>query len=576
VDHTRPPGGHIPAQLGGLGTILYPAAVGGSLASLERGQHALRRAALDEADVLDSLPAHLTAALLGTRAQCAPLAASAHAGRPVAFYVGKTLCAPYGEDLPSVTREGTGWSLTGVATPVVAADGARYAVLLAHAADGGRQAVLLDLGEEITDPIVVADRPIPGDALLGGASAGFDVAVTALEVTTVLAAGRHLAAMDVALIRGFEAATGHPDAAWELAAATVESCVLDLLSRTVSRLVALDPASLGMACAILARIATDLSTRQATRIAGVLGPRALLTTAAGADVRRVTISHLTTDLLGGDLLADPRTIALHVGAYARIIDDQGLDIGRTPDPRARVIFDLTAALPDLDLDALAAASAGHHIPTSDPVVTDAPRTLSRILERLDRSGDPDAQVVAALAERVVDQLRDVVVTMGELTGPGDPAALPSPWSERIGLADRFSWLYAAAAALHFFHHSHRAPLFGEPPGSTRWLRGVLGYLLARANAQDPVAAQADIAPMVATGRAATDARQPVCLGSRLLSDTAWPEAGPAETRVPGGGATGGSATGGSATGGSATGGSATEDGATRGGATGVGATGGGG
>ncbi len=518
MDHTRPPGGQLSATLGALPTILFPPAVGGSLASLERGQHALRRAQADEASALDSLPAHLTAALLGTSWQCAPLAQEAVDGRPVAFYVGKTLCAPHGSALPEVSRAASGWSLTGVATPVVGVDGARCAIVLAHTGQGTRQAVLLDLDEDATDPIVSTDRPIDGEALLGGPDSGFDVAVTALEITTVLAGGRHLAAMDASLRHAFETEPTHPDADWELAAATTETVVLDLLSRTVSRLVALDPSTLGMACAILARSATDLSTRHNARVASVLGPRELLTSPAGAEVRRITLDHLAADLLGGDLLADPRTIALHVGAYARIIDDDGLELGRAVDPRARVIFDLTATLPDLDLPALAAAQAGRRIPTSDPVVTDAPRTLSLVLERLDADATPGADAVARLAEQVVDRLRDTVVTMGELASPGTNPGPPATWGERIGLADRFSWLYAAAAALHLYHHSHGAPLFGESPGSTRWLRATLAYLLARADARDPVTARADITPVLATGRAFIAARRSVTIGSRQLLD----------------------------------------------------------
>lgn len=517
MDHTRPLGGQLSAVLDTLPTILFPAAVGGALASLERGQHALRRARVGEAIVLDSLPAHLTAALLGTRGQCAPLARAALEGRPVAFYVGKTLCAPYESTPPEVSREVVGWSLTGVATPVVGIAGARSAVVLAHTMDGTRQAVLLDLDEEVTDPIISAARPIAADALLGSPDDGFDAAVTALEITTVLAGGRHLAAMDSALRHGFEADPRDPDAGWELAAATGETVVLDLLCRTVCRLVALDPSSLGMACAILARVATDLSTRQTARVARVLGPREMLTSDAGEEVRRLTLDHLATDLLGGDLLADPRTIALHVGAYARIIDDHGNDPGGASDPRARVIFDLTAALPDLDLAALAAAQAGRRIPTSDPVVTDAPRTLSLVLDRLDADPSASAEEVGRLAELVLDRLRDTVVTMGELASPGAVPGPPATWGERIGLADRFSWLYAAAAALHLFHHSHGAPLYGEPPGSTRWLRATLAYLLARADARDPVTAREHIAPLLATGRAFADAKRSVTIGSRLLS-----------------------------------------------------------
>jgi hypothetical protein len=276
---------------------------------------------------------------------------------------------------------------------------------------------------------------------------------------------------------------GTPNARRELALAAAETLAADVTALAACRAVHAEPQRFGLASSVVKRIGTELTASAVARCGAVLGARAVVRDGLGAVLDKAARDNAMVKVIDTSPVGNLRAIAMQLPAYAKVPP-------AAPD-RLREAFRFGADLPPLDPAALDLGARPR-----DDVVPGLLALADPVAESLAAQGDP---ATAGLVRAVRDQLRAILDDAAAAQLDRTRGLRVS--TDLLDLADRFCLVYAAAAATLAWWFNTDRPLYGGPPGEAGWLRGVLGYLVARVAGQRP--GSAVLAALESIERAAT-------------------------------------------------------------------------
>ncbi|WP_405534128.1 acyl-CoA dehydrogenase family protein [Streptomyces sp. NBC_00075] len=481
---------------------------GGRFESFEHSMVLVRTAARRDLNIMPATMFGITAAtclaLHGSPEQRKHAAEILARGGAVGFALSE---AEHGSDLLANTARleptSDGWELTGEKWMVGL--GHRCEALYLVARTGGRgpgafSAVLLDLSEDVKrSPAVPASGmrgidfahlrfdqlPVPAEALVGHEGQALESVMKAQQVVRVMSMAGSLGCADTALRLALDFATARqvgrttvresPYPRRELAIASAALLAADVTALTAARGIHVFPEVFSVwGCAakhVVAENTDDLIRRCAT----VLATRAVLRTEGPGDglFQKLQRDASIVRVVDTSPLANLRAYAAQLPTLAQGNPPRGAgNCATSPHGAAtaheehhpiRKLFDLTEPLPPYTPDHLDLTARGNSPITTalfdlaPQLTTQCDRTTATLITRL-------TTTLTQLAEDMTKADRDTGL---------------------IDAAERFAYLHAAACALLLWWANPTHPLFGTPPGDTRWLTASLAYLLAKADGTDP-------------------------------------------------------------------------------------------
>jgi alkylation response protein AidB-like acyl-CoA dehydrogenase len=490
----------------GFHLAYLPPEWGGRFTSFEESMLLVRTAARRDLNVMPGTMFGITAAtclaLHGSPEQQKYAAEILTRGGAVGFALSE---AGHGSDLLANTtrlrRLDSGWELTGDKWMVGLGRRCEAVYLVARTGErggpGAFSAVLLDLNEgegASRSPAVPAsgmrgidfahlrfDRfPVPADALVGQEGQALESVMKAQQVVRVMSMAGSLGIADTALRLTLDFAADRrvgrttvlqsPYPRRELAIASAAVLAADATALAASRGIHVAPETFSIwGCA--AKHVVAESTEEALRRCGaVLATRAVLRTEGpgGGLFQKLQRDAHIVRVVDTSTLANLRSFASQLqqtlrgaGQHRSAAQPRDTTSHDAPADRIRTIFDLDEPLPPYTPERLDLNARGH-----DPVTAALPAVAPQALARLTAQGDhPTAHLVTRLVEAV--------------------AALPAQLTQAdkdtglLDLAERFTWLHAAASCLHLWWANETNPFF--TPG---WLQATLTHLLTRADGTD--------------------------------------------------------------------------------------------
>jgi alkylation response protein AidB-like acyl-CoA dehydrogenase len=335
--------------------------------------------------------------------------------------------------------------------------------------------------------------PVPDDALVGKQGEGLEAAVKAQQVVRLMSMAGSMGCMDTALRLTLDFATTRtlgrstliqaPYPRRELAVAAAAMLAADVVSVTAARGVHVLPETFSVWALSAKHAVAEAADELTRRCATVLATRAVLRSGppgAGlfqklqrdCGVVRVIDASTLANLRG--YAAQLPTLLARLATAADAASADGA-VDRAVD-RVRPVFALDADLPPYDPGRLDMVVRG-----ADPVLGGLPPVAAAVADSLAEGvlADDGAAGVADLVRQVAKAVSGLAAVAKEAGSAGaDPNALAD-------LAERYSWLHAAACCVQLWWSSRHLPLYETAPGSAGWLGAVLGYLLARADGTDP-------------------------------------------------------------------------------------------
>ncbi|WP_330285791.1 acyl-CoA dehydrogenase family protein [Streptomyces sp. NBC_00576] len=496
-----------------------PTEWGGRFESFEHSMVVVRAAARRDLNIMPGTMFGITAAtclaLHGSPEQQKHVAEILGRGGAVGFALSE---ADHGSDLLANTVRlepaADGWELTGEKWMVGL--GRRCEALYLVARTGGRgpgafSAVLLDLPKDVERSRAVPtsgmrgidfahlrfDRfPVPAEALVGHEGQALESVMKAQQVVRVMSMAGSLGCADTALRLTLDFATARqvgrttvresPYPRRELAVASAALLAADVTALTAARGIHVFPEVFSVwGCAakhVVAENTEDLIRRCAT----VLATRSVLRTEGPGDglFQKLQRDTAMVRVVDTSTLANLRAYAAQLPTLAQSNHPRGAGNcanshdsaapANTPHPPRRedtdlirAVFDLTEPLPPYTPEHLDLTARGKS-PITTALFDIAPQATTTLTDH----GD---QTTAALITRLTTALTKL--TEDTTTADRDTGL--------VDLADRFAHLHAAACCLLLWWANPTRPLFGAPPGDTRWLAACLAYLLARADGTDP-------------------------------------------------------------------------------------------
>ncbi|MFI7068350.1 acyl-CoA dehydrogenase family protein [Kribbella sp. NPDC050124] len=476
-----------------------PVACGGEFRSFEDSLTLVQTAARRDLNVMPGTMFGITAAtcllLHGSDAQREQVFGILRRGGAVAFALSE---ADHGSDLlANATRlvpdtATGGWQLSGTKWMVgrgLTCDAIYVVARTGERGPGAFSAVLIDpnaSSDRLTsDPAVrtagmrgidfahlrLDDLPVPADALVGTEGEAVEIAVKAQQVVRVLSMAGSLGCADTALRLTLDFASTRrvgrkllTDTAFprrELAIASAAMVAASAVALAAARGLHHVPEVLSVwGCAakhVVAEAADDLIRRCGT----VLATRSVLRSEGPGDglFQKLQRDAAIVRVIDTSTIANLRSFTGQLPALAAA---PGSDADLV-----RAIFDLSSPLPPYEPERLDLIARGN-----DPVIAALEAVTESVRRTLTNRGDAGTAALAGELTDRVGRLRADVQTIGH----GDALA---------DLAERYSWLHAAACCLHLWWANPRRQLFGTEPGSASWLGACLGYLLARADGVDP-------------------------------------------------------------------------------------------
>ena len=327
--------------------------------------------------------------------------------------------------------------------------------------------------------------PVPDDALVGKTGEGLEAAVKAQQVVRLMSMAGSLGCMDTALRLTLDFASARalgrstlikaPYPQRELAVAAAAMLAADVVSVTAARGIHVLPETFSVWALSAKHAVAEAADELTRRCATVLATRAVLRSGApGAGL----FQKLQRDC-GVVRVIDASTLA-NLRGYAAQLPTLLARLASADDTASaeltRPVFALDADLPPYEPGRLDMVVRG-----ADPVLGGLPPVAAAVADSLAEGvlADDGAAGVADLVRQVAKAVSGLAAAAKEAGSPGaDPNALAD-------LAERYSWLHAAACCVHLWWSSRHLPLYGTAPGSAGWLGAALGYLLARADGTDP-------------------------------------------------------------------------------------------
>lgn len=473
-----------------------PRSYGGTLTGLDETVALVRVAARRDLTIMPTTMIDITATscllLAGAREQIDWAVDIVGSGGSIGFAFSEP---EHGSDLlandSELITDGDGWLLNGHKWMVGFGGDPRAALVIARTGGRGPAAfscVLLDdclsrseVRWELQRPggmrgarfvRMTFDRAkVPSAAMVGRVGRGMETAMRAMHVVRVVSAGANLAAVDTALRLALDFAGTHevagraveeyPINRCELGTAAAAMFASDAVAMACARGMHTMPATMGLWSGVVKFVVTDLAAEAFDRCADVLGTRSVLREGPTA----------AFDVLRADNTA-VRYFDTSPTANLRLVSMQltGIAHGRTgawPSDRLARTFVLGAVLPEFDPGAIGLSSRG-----ADEVIGGL--AVAAEGARVVLSGtEPETVELIDRLETTVGELCEAIEQVARTAGP--EAAM-----QRLELAEKACYLYAAGACVLLWWFNRDRALYGTPRESTEWLRPALALLLARA------------------------------------------------------------------------------------------------
>ncbi|GAB6852884.1 acyl-CoA dehydrogenase [Paraburkholderia kururiensis] len=320
--------------------------------------------------------------------------------------------------------------------------------------------------------IAFHDARAPHDALIGRASAGFEIVLKGLQLTRSACVGMSLGAADHAfhLTLGFvherelygRRLSDLPMARRVLGETLAMHYAAEAVACAVARAASWLPAEMGVMSAISKAFVPSTAEQLLGKLGELLGAGACLDPGHGHGHRlfqKVERDHRIVPIFDGSTVVNRQSLINHFPMLARgwrRRDHDADGIKRT--------FDISQTVSALPLDALALVSArGCSIVQALPASLDA---LSS--EVVARRAPPELPV---LASRLAVLAEDVMTWMAryELTARTVPAAA-------FEFARRYELCFAGAACIRFWLHERESATVAADPQAV-WLRAALTWLI---------------------------------------------------------------------------------------------------
>lgn len=538
-----------------------PARDGGGLVTMDRTLMQVRCAARRDASVMPATMFSITAAycvlVAGSPAQRERVVRILRAGGAIGFALSEET---HGSDLlaNSVTAAGDGradapFVLDGEKWLVGL--GTRCEALLVVARTGGRgpgafSALLLD-GPEVDKArcerrqyptgmrgadfggFAFDGLPVARDALVGARGRGLETAMKAMQVVRTMSTAANLACADTGLRLALDFASDHlvsgqraltlPHPRRELATAAALLFAGDVVAMASARGVHALPAAQSLWSSVAKKVLSDTSQEVFHRCADVLGSRSVLRQGPyaafdvarrdNAVVRYIDTSPVANNRLVVSQLARLASAAKHAGTCPEAGPGTD-DVAGWEDSALARVFSIDASLPDLEPTALDMTDRG-----SDVVFDALPCIAAAVRDALPAMPGTTVGEQARLAALTRQVESSVCGLLHQLVWRlSKPREAVQPLEEN-DLADRLTFLHAAAQCLLMWWFNRRRSLFGLPAGSTAWLTPVLTVLLERAYARSTALAEGNT-------ESALKAVEPLYLDNRMFSCAALRLAGP--------------------------------------------------
>ncbi|MES5825306.1 acyl-CoA dehydrogenase [Streptomyces sp. RG80] len=316
------------------------------------------------------------------------------------------------------------------------------------------------------------DCPVPESALLGPPGSGATTSLLASRTSRTLVSSLAVAAVDTGLRTALHAGRGQvpgagvdaaPDphsTAATLTWAFVDLLLYDSLAVVTTRALHLRPAETSLYAAALKSLLPKVLRDTLHDLAGVLGSR-IYTREGPAGVFHKHLRDVPIISLGhAGTAACQATIIPQLPLLARRAWFAG-------EQAPAAMFRPGDPLPPLSYDA--------------PVLTDGRDGLSASLSATVAelpTGDAVHSALRTLAERMVDELRDLRGRVLALEPPGPQGTVGAAW---FALADRYVLVLAAAAVLGVWRRgdAHREPFLADPAWAAAALYRIAGRLGVR-------------------------------------------------------------------------------------------------
>jgi alkylation response protein AidB-like acyl-CoA dehydrogenase len=491
-----------------------PAELGGSLVTFEQTLATVRLFARRDASVMPSTMFSVTAMtcllLHGSSEQQRRAVAVLQAGGSIAFALSEP---DSGSDL---------LALAGTLTPVAAAwqlDATKWLVgqgstsellyVLARTAARGPAAfssVLIENTSLFPGTVAASQRsagltgvgldtlrfdaqPVAAHDLVGTVGQGLEAAMKSMQIVRLLSTAASLGCADAAVrdtLRFLAAHSvgGSPCLNWaparrDLGAAAGWLIAMDAVAISAARMVHVRPEAFALPSAVVKRVATEAGARIVEICADLQASRSVLTGEPYGLLAKLRRDVDTVRYIDTSPAATLRLLAGQLPGIAKTAATPGDGKDQDVLDRAARVFTLGAELDEYQPTRLDLA-------TRDDDTIGAFQLLAQpLMELLLQSADPLARSTLALvqqAHRRLDALlRQVRAESGHPTRDGGVQAMDS--------AAEFATLYAAACCLLLWWSNRAQSVWGQPPGSLRWLTPALAVLVAdQARPQDLVPA----------------------------------------------------------------------------------------
>ncbi|MFG2846483.1 acyl-CoA dehydrogenase family protein [Kitasatospora sp. NPDC048296] len=320
--------------------------------------------------------------------------------------------------------------------------------------------------------------PVPEGALVGRRGEALEVAVKAQQAVRLMSMAGSLGCADTAVRLTLDFArtrrvgrtvlTHAPYSRRELAVASAALLAADAVALSAARGVHVVPEVFSVWGLAAKHVVADASDDLIRRCASVLATRSVLRDGLFQKVQR---DSAVVRVIDASALANLKSFA---GQLPTLVERAAAHAGPTEEAEAqlRTVFTLDAELPPyvparLDLFARGA----------DPVLDGLPGAADELAK--ESAADPAAAGTTALVEQLTEAVAGLGARSAAARRPGADPNAP------VDLAERYSWLHAAACCVQLWRANRHGSLYGTEPGSTGWPGAVLGYLLARADGTDP-------------------------------------------------------------------------------------------
>jgi alkylation response protein AidB-like acyl-CoA dehydrogenase len=492
----------------GLQLSYLPAELGGNLTSFDETLARVRMFARRDASVMPSTMFSVTAMtcllLHGAAEQQHRAVAVLKAGGSIAFALSEPNS---GSDLlgntGTLTPAGEGWSLE--ATKWLVGQGASSQLLYVVARTAPRgpiafSSVLLERGQlkagTVTgtrhsagltgvglDTLRFDAQPVAADQLVGTLGQGLEAALKSMQIVRLLSTAASLGCADAAIRNtlgfladhrvGGVASLDWAPARRQLAAAAGWLIAMDAVSVSTARLLHVRPEAFTLPSAVVKRIATEAGARIVDSCSDLQASRAVLTDAPNGLLAKLRRDLETVRYIDTSPTATLRLLASQLpglaAAVATVRDTSS----------AIAVLDRTASVFTVGVELAGYQPARLDLATrDDDVISGLSLVAAPVTEALGCSGDPLAVPAISLIERLRSRLSELLDQVrSDSASPVRDGGLRA-----LDSAAEFATLHAAASCVQLWWWNRNQSIWGQPPGSLRWLVPALAVLVDAAAA----------------------------------------------------------------------------------------------